>query len=91
MDRQRQTRMTEGWRDIKKHTTDRQAGEVVAQDASQGGCRGDVDVSQLGGGHVAEGALAEVDGTQRHRQSPQAAAPRQLPCRETLAVSTPSR
>ena len=62
----------------------------MSQHTSQGCCRGNVDVGQLGGGHVSQGALAQVDGAQRQREGPEAAALGQLPCRETPAVSPPS-
>lgn len=51
---------------------------MVAQDGAQGCCCGDINLSELSWGHLALGALAEVDSTQRQRQSPQAAALRQL-------------
>lgn len=62
----------------------------MAQHGAQG-CRcSDIDLGELGGGHLALGALAEVDSAQRQRQSPQAATLRQFSYRErdrTEAVS----
>lgn len=52
----------------------------MAQHRAQGDGCSDVDLGELGGGHLALGALTEVDGAQRQRQSPQAAALRQLSC-----------
>lgn len=51
----------------------------MAQEGAQGRGRGDVNLGELGGRHLGPGALAEVDGGQGQRQSPQAAALRQLP------------
>lgn len=59
--------------------TYRQEREMVSQDAAQGRRCSDIDLSELSRCHLAMGALAEVDGAQRQRQSPQAAALRQLP------------
>lgn len=58
-----------------------QEGEMVAQHGAQGYRCGDIHLGELGGGHLALCALAEVDGAHRQRQSPQAAALRQLSCR----------
>lgn len=58
--------------------TYRQTGEVVAQHGAQGCCCSDIDLAVLGRGHLALGALAEVDSAERERQSPQAATLRQL-------------
>lgn len=60
----------------------------MAQDGAQGCCCSDVDLGELGRGHLALGALAEVDGAQRQRQSPQAAALRQLSCRDGERINT---
>lgn len=60
--------------------TCRQEGEVVAHEGAQGRRRGDVDLDELGGRHL--GALAEVDGAQGQRQSPQAAALGELSCKQ---------
>lgn len=53
---------------------------MVAQEGAQGRGSGDVNLGKLGGRHLGLGALAEVDGAQGQRQSPQAAALGQLPC-----------
>lgn len=70
--------------------TCRQEGEVVAQEGAQGCGRRDVNLGELGARHLGPGTLAEVDGTQGQRQSPQAAALGQLPYeqrrRETRAL-----
>lgn len=55
---------------------------MVAQYSAQSCCRGDIDLGLLGGGHLALGALTEVDGTHRQRQSPQATALGKLPYTE---------
>ena len=47
---------------------------MVAQCCPQGSCSGDVDLCQLGGGHLPLGTLAQVHRTQGKRQSPEAAA-----------------
>lgn len=52
----------------------------MAQHGAQGHRCRHVDLGELGGGHLAPGALTQVDGAQRHGQGPQAAALRQLPC-----------
>lgn len=52
----------------------------MAQEDAQGRRRGDVDLDELGGRHL--GALAEVDGAQGQRQSPQAAALGELSCKQ---------
>lgn len=67
----------------------------MAQQGAQGRRRGDVDLGELGGRHLGAGALAEVDGAQGQRQSPQAAALGQLSCKRQTAggkekVSSPS-
>lgn len=54
----------------------------MAQHGAQGCCCSDIDLGELGRSHHALGALAEVDSTQRQRQSPQAAALRQLSYRD---------
>lgn len=46
----------------------------MAQHGAQGRRCRDVDLGELGRGHLGLSALAEVDGAQRQRQSPQAAA-----------------
>lgn len=51
----------------------------MAQEGAQGRGGGHVDLGELGGRHLGPGTLAEVDGAQGQRQSPQAAALRQFP------------
>lgn len=50
----------------------------MAQNGAQGCCCSDVNLGELGWGHLPLGTLTEVDGTQGQRQSPQAAALRKL-------------
>lgn len=63
---------------LKTEETYGQEGEVVTQNGAEGCCRGDIDLGELVGRHLALSAFAEVDGAQRQRQSPQAAALRQV-------------